>query len=251
MYLGDYDHAQLGGLGSKLKKALKKATAPLMKPIQQVHRVIEKNTPQKLVPLVSRMHASIERGTQMALTPHESGNLLKAEVKQMEQARKDPEFMRLVGSIMAVVAIVYPFLQPVAAAMTALRVAAERTAAKKLMAKDQAEADAAQREFDEYAAELAKLQQEYAALQATPVAPSPSSAPMVAQPITPSQQLAPVTSFAPRASAQGIDRELERQAQESDALPSWAIPAALGGAVLVMALPLLSSRSAPRRKQEH
>lgn len=244
MYLGDYccddcAGAQLGGLGSKLKKAVRKVTSVITKPMQSVHRVVEaKLIPEKLMPLVSRVHKSIERGTAAAINPLDAPRLVKEEVKQMSEARKDPKFLALVGQIMSVVAIVYPFLQFVPAAIAALKVAAERAAAKKLMAQTQAEADAAQVEFDAYAAELARLQKESEALKATPVAPSPASVPVLAQPLSPiAQPLSPVvtaSAFAPRASAQAAD-----QAPASSALPTWALPAGIAAAAALIALPLL------------
>lgn len=230
MYLGHYNEPQqLAGIGSSLKKAFKKVTNAVTAPVKAVHALVEKNTPDKLLPIVERAHASIERGIAIGVNPLDAPRLVKEEIKQIEDARKDPKFMALVGAIMTAVAVVYPFLQPIAAAVSALKVAAERAAAKKLMAQTQAEADAAQAEFDKYAAELAALQQESAALQAKAVAPSPASAPMVATPLTVlSQPLAPVTREGP----QGIDREIERAASSS--LPSWAIPAGVAAAALLL-----------------
>jgi hypothetical protein len=198
------------------------------------------------------VHKSIERGTAMVVNPLDAPRLVKEEIKQMQDARKDPRFMQLVGQILAVVAVVYPFLQPIAAAMQLVQVAAERAAAKKLMAKDQAEADAAQAEFDKYVAELAALQKESERLKAVPIAPSPAAPPgVIAAPVTPlSVPLSPVLSLAPaRASAQGIERERAAQAPASD-LPSWVKPAAVGAAAIGVAL-LMRSKSARRRRAEH
>lgn len=242
MYLADYPDPQLHGW---LSKAVKSVTKVVTAPIRAVNKVVEKNTPTKLLPLVERVNKSIERGTAIAVNPLDAPRLVREEIRQIDEARKDPQFMALVGKIVAAVAVVYPFLQPISAAMSLVQAAAERRAAKELMAKDAAEAAAAQAEFDKYVAELAALQAESAKLQATPIAPSPSSQPVIAQPIAPlSQPLPPVLSpsmLTQRVSAQGIDREIERQTPPSSGLPSWAPLAAIGAAALV-AVPLLMRR---------
>ena len=247
MYLAEYTEGpQLGGF---LKKLVKGVTKAVQAPLKPLHNIIEKNTPNKLLPLVERVHNSVERGVAIGLNPLDAPRLVREEVKQLEDARKDPRFMSLVGKILAVVAIVYPMLQPVVAAMQLVQAAAERRAAKELMAKDQAEADAAQAEFDKYVAELAALQAETEKLRAMPIAPSPSASPVVAQPLTTFAPSLQPGFFAPRESGQGIDRELERQA--ASALPAWVVPAGLAAAAL-LAVPLLArgrARRARRREQ--
>lgn len=78
-------------------------------------------------------------------------------------------------------------------------------------------------------------------------APAPAPAAATINPLAVSS-LAPVTNamqLTPgRVSAQGIDREIERQAQQSSGLPSWAIPVGLAAAALLL-IPLLAGGPAP------
>lgn len=78
-------------------------------------------------------------------------------------------------------------------------------------------------------------------------APAPAPASPVVNPLSVTSALAPVTNamqLTPgRTQAQGIDREIERQAQSSG-LPSWAIPVGLAAAALLL-IPLLAGGPAP------
>lgn len=262
MYLAHYQDPQLAGIGSSLKKAFKKVTniataplriagVPLLGVQGTVGRIVDKLTPTALTPITNRVTASLDRATRIAINPVEAPKLIREEIKQLNDARKDPAFMKLVGQALAVVALVYPFLQPIASAMQLATAAAERSAIKKMMAKDEAEIAAAQAEFEKYIAELAELQKQSDAIKAAQIAPPTAPATQVkVSPITtgavlnplPASPL-PLQTFAPRESAQGIDRVIERQAQAGffDQLPPWALPAAIGAAALVV-VPMLARK---------
>lgn len=231
MYLGECGcHApddQLAGFGSFLKKltkpvtnVLKKVAAPALKLQKKVDdKLIATFVPHSLEPLAERIAKSTQRVNELLLVPTNAPAILKAEVKQMKDSAKDPEFMKLVGTIMAVVAIVYPFLQPLAAAMSALRVAAEITAAKKLNAQNAAEDAAAQAEFDAYAAKLAAAVQEGERLKATQQATAAQVAPG-SQPVTLTREnQAVVDSLTPGFFAPGGEGSTESP------MPQWVWPA--------------------------
>lgn len=244
MYLGTYDQQQqdLAGLGKFFKKitspvtnVLKKVAAPvlnLQKKIDQ--KLIATFVPKKLEPLANRIAASTQRVTELTLVPTNAPAIIKAEVKQMKDSAKDPEFMKLVGTIMSVVAIVYPFLRPIAAAMSALQAAAEITAAKKLNAKNEAEAQAAQAEFDDYAKKLADAVQEgerlKAAQQAAVAAAQTQGNPVVAVPLTASSPL--LTTAQPGFFAPGGEGFVLTPDSALDTLKDNAVPIAIGVAAV-------------------
>lgn len=227
---------QLAGIGSFFKKltkpvtsVLKKVAAPVLKLQKKIdNKLIATFVPKKLEPLANRIAASTQRVTELTLVPTNAPAILKAEVKQMRDAAKDPEFMKLVGTIMSVVALVYPFLQPIAAAMSALKAAAEITAAKKLNAKNEAEAAAAQAEFDSYAKQLADAVQEgerlKAAQQAALAAAQQSGQPAVIPLTANSADL--TSNLTPGFFAPGGAGSTEKP------MPEWVLPAVIGVATV-------------------
>lgn len=237
MYLGHYpsrDPQELAGLFSKIKKAVKKVAAPVLKPLAKIeNKLVATFVPKKLEPLAERIAASNQRVNELLLVPMNAPAILKAEVKQMKDAVKDPEFMKLVGTIVSVVAMVYPFLQPIAAAMNALQVAAEITAAKKLNAKNAAEAQAAQAEFDAYAAQLAKAVQEGEKLKAAQQAALQQGVQQTPVVLTPENQSI-VNNLQPGFFAPG------GEGSTSQPLPTWALTAA--GVAVVGAIVLARKR---------
>lgn len=254
MYLAEYEDPQLG---SWLSKVVKKVTKPITsvakaiaKPVLQVVKSVDKValkiTPKVLRPVVSRVQASGQRALEAVLVPTEAPRLVKEEFRQMKDAVKDPAFMSIVGKLMAAAAILYPPLKLASGAMSLLEVAAQRTAAKQQMAKDQAEVDAAQREFDAYAKQLADLQAQSVTLQqsqAAAVASTPAAAP-VAVPLT--TQSAVLT--APAGASATSFREVAQAspAQAGAGLPAWLGPTAIAAAAL-FSIPILMPNKTPAR----
>lgn len=255
MHITHYsDDPQLAGFGSFLKKltkpvtsVLKKVAAPVLSLQKKIdNKLIATFVPKKLEPLATRIAASTQRVTELTLVPTNAPAIIKAEVKQMKDAAKDPQFMKLVGTIMSVVALVYPFLRPIAAAMSALQAAAEITAAKKLNAKNEAEAQAAQAEFDSYAKQLADAVQEgerlKAAQQAAIAAAQAQGKSVVAVPQTSTSPLlttAETGFFAP-----GGEGFVATPQSVLDAAKPYLIPAAIGVATIgVIALARRRQRS--------